>query len=146
MNIQVGDRVTYKYLNTEDKRECIAVIQDIVELEDYKRMIENKSELCSIEILKIERPKWEVVEEKKELLTEEEREFLKFFIKHFEVESFRFNDNDIDVKSFEDTYICCPDYPKNMKFEGVEKYKKYDLKELRIGGINNGFICNKRYL
>lgn len=35
----------------------------------------------SIEILKIERPQYEVIEEKKELLTEEEKEYLKLVLK-----------------------------------------------------------------
>ena len=132
MKIEVGDRVTYKN-NTGH------IVTTLITESWQARSHEQRRRNVDYKVERIGQNGWEVVEEKKELLTDEEREFLKFFIKHFEVESFSFNDNDIDVKSFEDTYICCPDYPKNMKFEGVEKYKKYDLKELRIGGINNGF-------
>lgn len=135
MNIQVGDRVTYKYLNTEDKRECIAVIQDIVELEDYKRMIENKSELCSIEILKIECPKWEVVEENKELLTEEERNFLKNYMKliHFEndIEYIEKMDNHIIALYLQDK--CDFRFEITIEnFVNLENYKKYTLSELGL--------------
>ena len=92
-----------------------------------------------VEILKIERPNWEVVEEKKELLTKEEREFLKFFVKHYKINQIRFGTFDMDVISDENRYVTCTYYPENMKFEGVERGRKYTPKELRIGGINNGF-------
>ena len=126
MDIEIGDRVIFE-------GGIVKLIYDADRLWEINQYLNGGGN----QILKVERPNWEVVEEKKELLTEEEREFLKFFVKHYEVESFRFNNNDIDVYSFEYTYICCPDYPENMKFNGVEK-RRYKPKELRIGGINNG--------
>ena len=76
MDIQVGDRIAYKYLFDNNKIYSF-IIRNTANLKDYERMKENNR----IEILKIERPKYEVVEEKKELLTEEEREFLRLYIK-----------------------------------------------------------------
>lgn len=81
IDLQVGDRVTYKYLNNNDNKIYTSIIEDIGDLENYKRMIESKIEISSIKILKVERPKYEVVEEKKELLTKEEKEFLRQYIK-----------------------------------------------------------------
>lgn len=70
MDIQVGDRITYKNGHVE-------LIQNN---ENLKDRIEN----CTIEVVKIERPKYEIVEEKEELLTEEEKEFLKNYVKLIE--------------------------------------------------------------
>ena len=67
LDIQVGDRITYKY----DEKIRISIIENLSDIE-FMRKFAN-----SIEIIKIERPKYEVVEENEELLTEEEREFLK---------------------------------------------------------------------
>ena len=65
MDIQVGDRIAFKYL-FDDNEIYTFIIRNTADLEDYEKMKENNR----IEILKIERPKYEVVEEKKELLTE----------------------------------------------------------------------------
>ena len=79
-----------------------SVLGSIEELESYKRMIESKTEISSIEILKIERPKYEVVEEKKELLTEE------------------------------DDGTTCWAYFRENYFKGLEIDKEYDLSELSL--------------
>lgn len=73
MKIEVGDRVTYKWFDRNLKE----MIEKTVIIEEN-----GVSFTADVEILKIERPNWEVVEEKKELLTEEEREFLRQFIKY----------------------------------------------------------------
>ena len=69
MDIQVGDRVTYL---DSYKTKRITIIKDAEMVETFK--IDTG---LYIEILKIERPKYEVIEEKKELLTEEEKEYIK---------------------------------------------------------------------
>ncbi len=76
LDIQIGDRITYRYLEIKDKI-YIAIINMLSELIDYERMVKENQ----IEILKLERPKYEVIEEKKELLTKEERDFLKSYMK-----------------------------------------------------------------
>ncbi len=72
--IEVGDRI--KYLD-KYKTERVTIIKDAEMVEVYKN--DNGK---YITILKIERPKYEVIEEKKELLTEGERELLKVMIKY----------------------------------------------------------------
>ena len=74
MDIQIGDRVTYKF---KDKIRTL-VIDGNALLDDFKDVNNNFT------IIKIERPKYEVVEEKKELLTEEEKRFLKHYIEIIE--------------------------------------------------------------
>ena len=134
--IEVGDRVTYRYLNTEDKQEFVSIIGSIEELESYKRMIESKTEISSIEILKIERPKYEVVEEKKELLTEEEREFLKQYIKMSSLEITHIikesNIYETCVLKLTDDGTTCWAYFRENYFKGLEIDKEYDLSELSL--------------
>lgn len=77
LDMQIGDRVTYK--DDENTITC-RLIKSNFELEYLESNINEEK----IEILKIERPKYEKIEEKKELLTEEEREFLKQYIKIIE--------------------------------------------------------------
>ena len=121
MDIQVGDRVTYR---------------NIYENEVYIRIVVDECEISKLnkdcrEILKIERPHYEVVEEKKELLTEEEKEFLKNVCKYYDVTEIRLNN--IDIKIINDGHIVsCLDYPDNMKFENLERGKRYTLEELGL--------------
>lgn len=63
MDIQVGDRVTY-FLDGIKRIEIVTDIENIKKVEDAMKRGKN------YKILKIERPKYEVIEEKKELLTE----------------------------------------------------------------------------
>ena len=83
MDIQVGDKVTYRYESEENIR--MSIITDTNELRDYKHMSLKKGKIDSIDILKIERigeKGWYTVyEAEKELLTEEEREYLKLRLK-----------------------------------------------------------------
>lgn len=132
MKIEVGDKLTGKWLDNNQIIEEMAVSNDFLQ-KLYKNIENNK-----VEILKIERPNWEVVEEKKELLTEEERAFLKVCVK---------TDNDIYYvqKNKERLFLINKEKTKNVftinngnMFKTLEQ-KTYTLKELRIGGINNGF-------
>lgn len=75
LDVRIGDRVTYKN-SMNDIRQVI-----IKDEEQKNKYCNNKT---AFEILKIERPQYEVIEEKKELLTEEERGFLKSYIKIIE--------------------------------------------------------------
>lgn len=75
MDIQVGDRVTYKNL---EGNVVTTLIVNNFDKADIKKILETR------EFIKIERPKFEVIKEKKELLTEEEKEFLKQYIKIIE--------------------------------------------------------------
>lgn len=124
MDIQVGDRVTFdngvvQVLNTEN-----AIEQAIGSV---------------VKIIKIERPQWSVVEENKELLTEEERAFLKAYLKFMELDKddvkFKREYNKISFL-FDDGsgYVFEVDIDK---FCNMENKHVYTPKELRIGGINN---------
>ena len=78
MDLKIGDKITYEFQALKgEKVKNERIINDTADVNIYKN---NKL----YKILKIERPKYEVVEEKKELLTEEEKEFLKQYIKIIE--------------------------------------------------------------
>ena len=78
MDLKIGDKITYEFQALKgEKVKNERIINDTADVNIYKN-----NELYKI--LKIERPKYEVVEEKKELLTEEEKEFLKQYIKIIE--------------------------------------------------------------
>lgn len=127
MDIQVGDRVTYKYLNTNKGEIFISTVEDIGEVQNYKQMSSNKTEISSIEILKIERPKYEVIEEKKELLTEEEKEYLKQYTKF----------NDINYKELRINIFC-------IKFiNGISSITCYINTENKFKNIKLGKIYKK---
>lgn len=55
MDIQVGDRVTYKCININKEEAEIEIIKDNIMLNDYK----NRFEQDFWELLKIERPQYE---------------------------------------------------------------------------------------
>ena len=127
MTYKFGDRVTYensmgnvRQVVIKDEEQKIKYINNI---DTYKN------------ILEIERPKYEVVKEKKELLNDNEREFLKDICKYYnnatEIEFFKgyllmFETND------KTTIIMNLNYPENMKFKNVKKGKTYKLKELGL--------------
>ena len=87
-----------------------------------------------MEILKIERPHYEVVEEKKELLTEEEREFLK--------QCKKINNKINRIQSFEDiTYLMDDNGTENIfiindtyknLFKNLQNSRSYTLEELGL--------------
>ena len=120
MDIQVGDKVTYKYKYDNEKIEEIMIDMDYVE---------NLKEDVDIEILKIERPSYEVVEEKKELLTDEERDFLKGFIniKSDKILYIQRRNTSIVIvgKQWADSVLT-------NKFQNLEKGKQYTLKDLGL--------------
>ena len=121
MDIQVGDRVTYI-----DKKghKCILIV-----LEDKGELSDGKDSFIG-EILKIERPKYEIIEEKKELLTEEEKEFLKQYIKinNARVDFIKLDCN-FDLRIETTNYV---NYIKTNKFQGLEINRNYNLKELGL--------------
>lgn len=132
MNLQVGDRITYKY----DEKIRISIIENLSDIE-FMRKFAN-----SIEILKIERPKYEVIEEisvtdkitDTELLTEEEKAFLKQICKYDNISLIYFSSDDTILFCDEDFSVICKFnfYPKNMEFKKIERNKKYTLKELGL--------------
>lgn len=122
LEIEVGDRVTYKY------KEGCEIFTRIIETNgDIKITLEDDKE-----ILKIERPTYTVVKEKKELLTKREKEFLEIFVKYYKdlyyIEFFNECIDLLDVNYMSKGTI---DYPTYLDFRGIKK-KRYRLSELGL--------------
>ncbi len=132
MDIQVGDRVTYKSLNEPNyqKREKIVINED--EIIKILECVKDEQ----IEIFKLERPKYEVLEEHKELLTEEEKEFLKSYIKFIrlenEIEYIEKTKNGIIVLWFSNSGNYKFEIDRYENFIGIQTDKRYTLKELGL--------------
>ena len=129
INIQVGDRVTYKVL---DKNETGMLIIDHTGIEEVLM------DTTYYEILKTERPKYEVVEE---LLTDEEKEFLKQILRFMETrimsinikEDIKSNKKEIHFNQNKDGYgLDYWYYIKNNTFNKLKIDKVYTLEELGL--------------
>ena len=132
MDIQVGDRVTYRVSD-----EIIETL--VADNEDVKNIQEDIQE-NRLEILKIERSKYEIVEEKKELLTEEEKADLKDIIENVNkysrmkvnIISFRETNNGrLVINCFNNDY-CMFEMVVYEKFKNLNKLEKYTLEELGL--------------
>lgn len=130
MDIQVGDKVTGKWL--DNNQEITEVVISNERLEIIKHNIKNNQ----IQILKIERQKYEVIEEHKELLTEEEKEFLKSYIKFIrlenEIEYIEKTKNGIIVLWFSNSGNYKFEIDRYENFIGIQTDKRYTLKELGL--------------
>lgn len=116
-NIEVGDRVTYIDYSR-------AIIVDRTDLE-----VINSNEILKIE--RIGQNGWYTVYEKeKELLTEEERKFLKDIIKYYDITHILCCENSMDLHN-ENLVVACLDYPKNLKFKNIHG-KRYSISELGL--------------
>ena len=121
-DIKVGDRITFKTIREIHTRLMISS-EDV-------RIIQRD---C-MEILKIERigeNGWYTVYEKKELLTDEEKEFLKAFrnISRYRIERVSINsDRELRIDRGQ-TYT---NYIPTGKFKNLEVNKWYTLKELGL--------------
>lgn len=122
INLQVGDRVTY--IDKQGKKCIITVLEDKGELSDNK---DNPIK----EIIKIERPKYEVIEETKELLTDEEKEFFKIYEKvmDFKITEIEKANNKLYVWDMGTNYEIEID---ESVFLNLENEKTYTLKELGL--------------
>ena len=147
MDIKVGDLVTYK--SSGEIR--IASIIDDKDIDNIQEDIKNKN----IEILKIERPHYEVVEEKKELLTKEEKEFLKQVLKFMDIKILYISIDKQVVSNRKKIHFSQNEdgsglgywyYIKNSYFNRLEDNKVYTLQEL---GLEESQMCkycgNKQY-
>ena len=128
LDIQVGDRLTYKSIG----KIFIELIKSSRDLKEILFEIENKD----TEILKIERigeNGWYTVYEKKDLLTDEEREFLKNIIKYYDgISRIEATLSSISFENDNFHIICIIDYPKKLKFENIKKNEYYTLKDLGL--------------
>lgn len=144
MKLKKGDTIYYKY-NTFIKREehtnemliCIFAGKTIGQLEDEEQ----------IEILKVERPiKWKNVYEHKEILDEQEKEYLSAVIKPFKKRVIRIekvkrlygNSEFINIVLYnsisynKEESIQLPYFKKRTMYRGMKRDKKYTLKELGL--------------
>lgn len=122
MDIQVGDRITYKYKDENN------ILINIMTSNVDKEIVLSQN----VEILKIERPSYEVIEEKKELLTEEEKEFIKSSLKIMNkitiVYKLAGNLYFLENKDSGWTFALTT----NNKFQGLKDNINYTLKELGL--------------
>ena len=127
MDVQIGDKIIYEI----DGKRSQTIITDRTSIDFYKDYTK---------ILKIERPKYEVVEEKKELLTEEEKSDLKAIIENVNKYScmkvneisFRTTNNDkLVINCFNNDY-CMFEMVIYEKFKNLNKSEKYTLEELGL--------------
>ena len=125
MNLQVGDRVTFRYLKIKDKI-YITIINILSELTDYERMVKENQ----IEILK--------VEEKKELLNEKEREYLSNIIRPFKnivrgIEKREWGKREyIHFYIIDEVGVSFPYFEPNTMYKGMKLKKEYTLSELGL--------------
>lgn len=127
MDIQVGDRITYKKKDVSEIR--VNIISSKFDLSCINsNLIHDK-----IELLKIERPKYEEI---KELLTKEEKEFLKSYIRliGFEnnVKFIEKMDNHIIALYLSDNSDFRFEISTNENFIGIENYIRYSTQELGL--------------
>ena len=127
MDIRVGDLVTYK--------NSIGNIRQVV-IKDEEQKIKFINNVNTYKnILKIERPKYEVVEEKKELLTEEEKEFLRMIYK-FRLDGIKIIEKQIDEDGerlkIKGNLDFIANYIPTKEFKGLDFEKEYTLKELGL--------------
>lgn len=122
MNIEVGDKVTYD----NGYVEIICDDDDI----NYQTAVNGRK------IVKIERPEWRVVEEKKELLTEEEKTIIKSVKQS--VKNIKFVMKMLNCINFYETKNSgwTVSIADKENFKKLKEDKFYTLSELRIGGIN----------
>lgn len=144
MKLKKGDTIYYKY-NTSIKREehtnemliCSFTGKTIGQFEDEEQ----------IEILKVERPiKWKNVYEHKEILDEQEKEYLSAVIKPFKKRVIRiekvktlYDDSEFinivlysSISCNKEESIQLPYFKKGKMYKGMKRDKKYTLKELGL--------------
>ena len=136
LDIQIGDKVIYKDLNRNEVFTSI-----ITYSEEIKILINNED----YEILKVERPKYEVVEEKKELLTEKEKKYLRNVIEplkqnKIKVRKTKGSDMYLEIMIFSDDDYDMFGLPyirnfKNLEFKNLTEDKEYTLEELGLEDI-----------
>lgn len=126
--LTVGNRVTYEW-NEKIYQEIMVSNNDI-------DIFKEKCKKLGYKILNVEALPWEKIDFEKEikekkLFTEDEEEFLKSMIKWYNISTIEFTGTEILLKE-NGRIVCNPDYPENMKFENIKKYKYYTLKELGL--------------
>lgn len=135
MDIQVGDRITFKCKNRNKTR--ISLILNEVYIEEFMANLRNKE----IEILKIERPNYRLIfgqKEEKEILDDKEKEYLKRIIRPFKDKVTQITKHQgfgiefISIKVVDNADIDLPKFKKGTIYKGMEANSPYILKELKL--------------
>ena len=105
MDIQIGDRITYKCININKEEAEIEIIKDNIMLNDYK----NRFEQDFWELLKIERPQYEEIY-KKGVITH-----------HVTIETDKLKE--LILETHKDYWN---DYTLKAKIEAVKRYAEFD--------------------
>lgn len=141
MKLKKGDAIYYKY-NTSIKREehtnemfiCSLAGKTIGQLEDEEQ----------IEILKVERPiKWKNVYEHKEILNEQEKEYLgkviepfknriEYIIKHSVINTEYIHIHVSGFNEYVSDSFSFPSFKKGTMYKGMKLDRRYTLKELGL--------------
>lgn len=144
MKLKKGDTIYYIH-NTSIKREEHTKEMLIYNLAG--KTIEQLEDKEQIEILKVERPiKWKNVYEHKEILDEQEKEYLSKIIEPFEnrvkrIEKIKALYDDLEfinivlyssVTYSNEENIQLPYFKKGTMYKGMELNKQYSLKELGL--------------
>lgn len=124
----VGNRVTYEW-NEKIYQEIMVSNNDI-------DIFKEKCKKLGYKILNVEACLWEKIDfeeeiKEKKLFTEDEEEFLKSMIKWYNISTIEFSGTEVFFKE-NGMIVCNLNYPENMKFENIKKYKNYILKELGL--------------
>lgn len=151
-DLQDGDLITYR--NGDKAIKLKGEIQDLISKEEGFLYLSDVTEELNVQaqkngeldIIKVERPvKYETVyerveEEKKEILDETEREYLKAVIKPFKkrvnfirkTESNMLFEKELLLIQLNDDDLILPYFEKETMYKGMELGKKYTLEELEI--------------
>lgn len=149
-DLQDGDIVTYRDGRKRRKKEDRFVdpkdINTFMPLCNYTNDLKDNSGDTEYDIVKVERPvKYKTVferveEDKKEILDETEREYLKAVIKPFKkrvkfirkTESNMLFEKELLLIQLNDDDLILPYFEKETMYKGMELGKKYTLEELGI--------------
>lgn len=137
MNLIIGDRIKIK--DYDDDFIVIDINNDDVRVISPAGIIYGFSKN---DIIKVERPcQYETIDEKREILTRKEREYLRAVIRPFrkQINSLVkygydcFDQQYIIIKYDKEKYVIrLPDFEKDTMYKGMELDKEYSLEELGL--------------
>ena len=105
-------------------------------LENYNNDLKDKDGKRNLDIVKVERPTYETVFERKaEILDDTEKNYLRGVIRPFEVKYIEKGTTryaEFIYIQLKNTHICLPDFEPNTMYKGMKLNKKYTLEELGL--------------
>lgn len=145
-DLKDGDIVTYRNGTRRRVRNNKLLDEDGYSgnrLENYNNNLKDKDGGHNLDIIKVERPTYETVfERKEEILDETEKRYLKQVIRPFRdrvkyIQKFTFSTGrakiTIKTEKYKDTwYVGLPPFEKDAMYKNMEPDKKYTLEELGL--------------